>query len=448
MIYRIRNTQIIIVFFLVLFSSGCASLGPYTVNLADPPEFFVQNKINPLDEAQLSKENIVPIYYVTNREAWGEGQSKYRFYKNKHVRGLNVGQAYVQYGKEGTTWQELKDFILTEKKRPNYRLRVISVDEYGQLNFAKQRWDPDRLNPEKSQVDQRLIKEINEKLSGSKNKNITIFVHGINVPFEDPVLVSAQLAFYGGFDGVAIAFSWPSSQRILGYLADVEQTQYAARYLSFLILFLSKSTDVEKINIIAHSAGSRVLARSLTDLSLLAGFESDRDKNLSDFKVGNVAFAGGDLSRDVMGMYIEYGMIEVSKKVVIYFSQTDKALGMSHWLWKQGRIGDFNFAKAKVDMDQNALDYIKSVTNFELIDATGTPGSTKNYGHIYFLDSQWVSSDIMLFLKTDLSPGKRGLILDDESGFIWKFPKDYKTKTIYQELKRQIHKLTPDLTNI
>ena len=104
-----RIIKLNVTIFFLFFVSGCASLGPYTVNLADPPEYFVQNKINPLDDAQLPAKNIVPIYYVTNREAWEKGDSKHQFYKNKRVRDLNVGQAYVQFGKSGTTWQELKD---------------------------------------------------------------------------------------------------------------------------------------------------------------------------------------------------------------------------------------------------------------------------------------------------------------------------------------------------
>lgn len=232
-----------------------------------------------------------------------------------------------------------------------------------------------------------------------------------------------------------MGFSWPTEQRLLSYLSDVEQAQFAARYLSFLLIFLSQSTDVEQINVIAHSAGSRVVSRALTDISLLSGFESDREKNLKKYKIGNVVFAGGDVSRDVMGVYIEYGMVDVASKVVIYFSNTDKALGLSNWLWKEGRIGNLDIET--VDMEDYAADYLKSLTQLELVDATGTPGADKQHGHVYFLTSQWVSSDLMLFLRTNFAPDKRGLI-QDESGLFWKFPKDYKTRSTYQKLKNRI----------
>ena len=414
--------------------SGCASIGPYTVELADPPEYFVENNINPLEDVNL-ENNIIPVFYATNRMEWEEGESKYYFYKNKRDLSLNVGKAHVQFGKDGTSWEDLKNFITMEGKRPKYSLRVIGVDEYGALNFARRRFDPKRGDSQHMDVDDRLKKEINEQLAKGDKKNITIFVHGVSVPFDDPVLVAAQLNYYGGFNGVPIGFSWPTQQRALSYLVDVEQTQFAARYLSFLLLFLSRETNVEQINIIAHSAGSRVLSKALTDISLLSGFESDRQENLKKYKIGNVVFAGGDVSRDVMGVNIEYGMIEVASKVIIYFSKYDKALGLSNWLWKQGRIGDLDTSKH--DMTDYGMDYLKSLDRLELVDATGTPGSDKQFGHVYFLTSRWVSSDLMLFMQTNFPPEKRGLVRDD-SGLFWEFPKNYETRSTYRKVKDRL----------
>lgn len=378
-----KFTKYLITFISLFFVTGCVSIGPYTVDLAEPPEYYVQNQINPLENAELFEENIVPIFYATNREPWESEGKHFSFYKNKRSRDLTVGKAMVQIGKKGTDWEELKEFITTKGRRPRHPMKVLDVEEYGTLDFARQRYDTRREIYKLTESDRRLIEEINDKLAKSKKKNITIFVHGVRVPFEDPVLVAAQLAFYGGFDGVVMGFSWPSQQKTFRYFADVEQTQYAARFLSFLLAFLSRFTDVDQINIIAHSAGTRILSRSLTDISLLGGLGTDRDEEAyKKFKIGNVVFAGGDLSRDVMGVYMEYGIMEVPEKVLIYFSETDKALGLSNWLWQVGRIGNLDFSKLK--LPKEAVDYLKSFKQLELVDATGTPGSNKSHGHVYF----------------------------------------------------------------
>jgi len=234
--WDVKIARLIITIFCLLLVTGCASLGPYTIDLADPPKFYIENNINPLENVEF-ESNVVPVFYATNRQIWGEGESKHSFYKNKGSMSLNIGIANVQFGKKGTSWQELKDFVLIKEKRPKYSLRVIDVDEYGVLNYARKRFDPKRHDPNFTQVDDRLIKEINEQLAQSQKKDITIFVHGVSVPFDDPILVAAQLSYYQGFDGVAMGFSWPTQQKVLRYLADVEQTQFAARYLSFLLSF-------------------------------------------------------------------------------------------------------------------------------------------------------------------------------------------------------------------
>jgi esterase/lipase superfamily enzyme len=417
--------------------SGCASLGPYTVDLAPPPDYYAINKINPLEDAEPLKDNTVSVFYATNRKFLDPQETKYHFYSNERVRQLNVGKATVQFGKVGTTWDELKQYIVQDKGRKTHRLQVMGVEEFGQLNYARLLFDQDRNNPKFSGPDERWAKEINEQLAKSESKVISIFVHGFKVPFEDPVLTCAQLGYYTGFNGVALAFSWPSSQKNIGYFADVEQTQYAARYLTFLLRFLAESTDAQRINVLAHSAGSRVLARALTDISLLSGTGPDREQNFKRFKLGDIVFAGGDLSKDVMGVYLEYGILDVSSRTTIYFSSQDKALRLSHWLWKQGRIGDFQFNLEESSSARVA--FLQAHPNLELVDASGTPGSTVNYGHVYFLDSPWVSSDLLLAMTLGLTPDERGLIRD-ESGLVWEFPKDYKTENLTKKFIRKLNR--------
>jgi esterase/lipase superfamily enzyme len=437
MINRTRNARITIIAFFALLLSGCGSLRPYTLNLAPPPDYYAINKINPLEDVEPLKDNTVSVFYATNRKSSDKLKPKSLFYSNERNRQLNVGKAMVRFGNEETTWDELKKYAVQDKGRKTHRLQVMDIEEFGQLNYARLLFDPDRDKPEFSGPDERFAREINEQLAKSKRKVISIFVHGFKVPFEDPALTCAQLGYYTGFDGVALAFSWPSSQKTFAYLADVEQTQYAARYLSFLLKFLAESTDVERINVFAHSAGSRVLARALTDISLLSGTGSDREENIKRFKLGDIVFAGGDLSKDVMGVYFEYGILDVSSRTIVYFSSQDKALRLSHWLWKQGRIGDFQFNLEESSPARIA--FLQAHPNLELVDASGIPGSTLNYGHVYFLDSPWVSSDLLLAMTLGLTPQERGLIRD-ESGLVWEFPKDYKTEALTKKFIRKLNR--------
>jgi esterase/lipase superfamily enzyme len=289
------------------------------------------------------------------------------------------------------------------------------------------------LDSEFAGVDQRLAQRVNEALAKAKKKEITLFVHGFNVPFDNPVLTSAELWYYQGFEGVGMSFSWPSSQKMLGYLDDIAKTHIASRHLTYLLRFLAVKTDAKKINIVAHSAGTRVLGRSLTDISLICGIADleERKKNIQTFKLGKIIFASGDLSRDDMGIYMEYGILDLSSKTIIYTSANDKALSFSDWLWNQERIGQLELDPKK--MTPVAFKFLSSHPELEVIDATDTPNSKSLYGHVYFLESPWVSSDLLLALNLGLSSEERGLVRE-EGKIVWKFPKDYKANPVFEKL--------------
>jgi esterase/lipase superfamily enzyme len=238
-----------------------------------------------------------------------------------------------------------------------------------------------------------------------------------------------------------MAYSWPSGQKLLGYLGDVEKAQHSARYLTLLTRFLSKYTDAQQIDIMAHSAGTRVLARSLADISLFSGIlETDpgRQGKIESFKLGDVIFTSGDMSRNLMNVYLDYGIADISKKIAIYSSGQDEVLAFSNWLWADERIGDY---KINInDLPPGGQEYLAAHPNLEIIDATGTPGSTINYGHGFFLGNPWVSSDILLSTVLDLTPEERGLIRDD-SGLGWTFPKDYRSESILEKIMIRMPKL-------
>ncbi len=57
-------------------------------------------------------------------------------------------------------------------------------------------------------------------------------------------------------------------------------------------------------------------------------------------------------------------------------------------------------------------------------------------GHSYFHANPWVSSDLLVLLKTGAPPEERGLYREPDGG-LWLFPKDY--LTIAPERARQLY---------
>ena len=95
-------------------------------------------------------------------------------------------------------------------------------------------------------------------------------MHGYKVVFENPLLVAAELWHFLGYDGVFIAYAWPSTPKKLAYFSDLETTSLSAYNLRIFLEYLARETDAENIHIIGYSAGTRLVINALNQLALIA----------------------------------------------------------------------------------------------------------------------------------------------------------------------------------
>ena len=105
----------------------------------------------------------------------------------------------------------------------------------------------------------------------------------------------------------------------------------------------------------------------------------------------------------------------------IYVSNTDKALGLSRWLFARDRLGQM---WAEGTVSPAITEYLWNTRNLNVINVTEAEGSASGNGHAYFRKSPWASSDILATLLYDLSPEQRGLERT-QARPIWHFPPDY-----------------------
>ena len=105
----------------------------------------------------------------------------------------------------------------------------------------------------------RFADSVNAKLAVSKRKHVFVYVHGYKVTFENPVLVATELWHYLGYDGVFIAYAWPSTPSKWAYLKDTETAAGYARNLRIFLDYLADETDAEQIHVVGYSAGHGLL---------------------------------------------------------------------------------------------------------------------------------------------------------------------------------------------
>jgi len=406
----------------VLLLAGCASSKPYQVELMPAPEVYTSGTVDPFSGIGNIADERVPyrgILYATDRKP---AEDENAFYENRRGFLLRLGLAKITLGKDNLDWEEARRISLLKNRSDKYPLKLAAVEEFGVLDRSvSELIDPALLPADLRMPAESFAALVDAKLAISRNKEILIYVHGYKVVFDNPILVTTELWHFLGYDGVAIAFAWPSTPSTWAYMSDVETAALSAHSLRVLIQYLAEETQAERINILGYSAGTRVVIDALDQLSLMSAAAVEEAGLQENLPIGQVILVGSDYDRDLFAAALVNGLLEIPQSLTIYLSETDKALGISQWLFGRNRLGQmWTERPLKPHVDE----YIRKNEPLVLIDVTDAEASSAGNGHAYFRKSPWVSSDILVSLLYDLDPGKRGLVrLPDIP--VWSFPENY-----------------------
>ena len=421
----ISNEFIVIILLLLLLLSGCASSIPHHINLMPAPDVYDENGITPFTDTSFIQDSpYTGMLYATDRapvDSNTEKESEDRFYTNERGQLLRFGVADIELGKDDFSWEEARRISLAKNRPDKYPLRISEVDELGIYHgsyhqFVKQ----EQLAFKSHEPAKKFATLINKKLAISKVKEIFIYVPGYKVVFENPVLVATELWHYLGYEGVFVAFAWPSTPEQLAYFADAETTITSASHLRVFLEYLAQETSAERINIVAYSQGTRLVTTALHSMALLHHGKT-RNQVQKKLRIGNVILIGSDIERGVMGTYILDGLLNIPAHLTVYVSEKDKALGVSQFFYRRSRMGQMF---AQVELDPPLVKFLQQTPELSIINVTAAEGATSENGHRYFRKSPWASSDLLMTLRYGLSPDERGLVRSDDSP-IWTFPPDY-----------------------
>lgn len=403
-----------------LLAAGCgASVEERsTVFLMPAPDVYEDGEIDPWIENDPISRGVPPgILYATDRAPAEPDDKKYLHYTHQRGEALRLGRANIVMGKNpDITWEEARRVSLLKTRTDEFPLQVGQVEEFGILAESVRPFDALEKSDEPAQ---RFVEEINERLAISRRKDVYIYVHGYKVDFENPVLVSAELWHFLGYNGAFIAYSWPTKYSVFSYLSDLDSAVNSARNLRALLVEIAKNTDVERIHVIGYSAGTRLVGRLLADFGIYATDLSE--EQIRDLKLENVILIGSDVDRSIFGGYLLDGALRVTRTLTIYQSQNDGALAWSNRIFKRERLGQ---ALDNVDATPEQLQWFIDHPQMRMIDVTEADSGQVKGGHGYFRKSPWVSSDILMTLMYNLTPEQRGLVLRDDIPE-WKFPPDY-----------------------
>lgn len=399
--------------------AGCASNKPPAdqVFLMPAPAVYSEGRTDPLGSSAADQPPPC-ILYATDRAPTTEPE-RFAHYSDERANVLRLGEACIEpAGDQPLTWAELRRISLLKDRSDRYPLRVGSVDEYGILERSV---PPFAAGVERSPLPgERFAAALDARLAAAGSKDVTIYVHGYKVDYENPVLVAGELWNFLGNEGAFIAYSWPSTRKTLAYWSDLDDALNSARGLRMLITFLSEHTDAENIHVIGYSAGTRLVARMLADLGMYSAFAGE-DEIRRQLRLGHVTLVGSDIDRGILGGYVLDGALRVPKSLTLYQSSADSALSLSKLVFRRQRAGESLIGEMATAQSNR---FLSSHPRLRVIDVSNAEGALSGSGHGYLRESPWVSSDVVLSLRYDLPPQERGLTRAPGSP-VWTFPDDY-----------------------
>lgn len=418
---------------IMLFSlTACAGKPLNQIFLMPAPDIYDAGAIDPFtDSNPIEAIPYEGILYATDRKP-SNGEVKEAFYLNQRGLVLRLGSGKIELGDETLSWEEAREISLLKNRPGNYPLKVSDIRELGILADSYSVFNrPAGLGAEALEPGKRFAEKINQKLALSKRKDIYIYVHGYKVVFENPLLVAAELWHFLGYDGVFIAYAWPSTPKNLAYFSDLETASMSSFNLRTLLEYLARDTDVENIHIIGYSAGTRVVINALGQLALKYKTKSKNDFR-KKLRIGHVILVASDFDRQLFGSLINAGILNVPKDTTVYLSELDSALSLSRWVFRRERLGQM-WKDRK--LPEGLAELLWQTDDLVLIDVTDVEKAATGNGHAYFRQSPWVSSDILSTLMYNITPKERGLYHSKEWP-IWQFPSDYISKLTEKLVER------------
>ncbi len=246
------------------------------------------------------------LFYATDRQTTGRAQLQ-RFY--------------------GSTWGDLHFGTARVSLRPPRRPGALSpVTRWFRTAGAPVRGA--RLFDLRPSDDSAFFDGLRDSLATARDPHVLVFIHGFNTPFERAARYFAQISRDLSYGGPSVLFAWPSSNR---YLSDEETVECSEQNLELFLERLAREAGAARVRLLAHSMGSRALARALADLA-------ERRTAGDTTRFDQVIFVAPDVDARLFTL-LAPRLGEMARHVTLYASSRDKALKMSRAVHAHARAG-------------------------------------------------------------------------------------------------------------
>lgn len=320
----------------------------------------------------------VPLFFATNRKPADAGDVDEDKPTSKFTNELDDENLHF-----GTSLVTLpRDHRMGEFESPGW---------FQNLVFGENQEDHVFLQELNIWQKESMLEAVRAELDALDDRAVIAFVHGFNTSMRKAARRTGQLSYDLGFHGPTFFFSWPSQGGTRNYTHDstiAEQTYpQMAEFLEILA-----NQDADRVIVIAHSMGTRILSYGLQILI-------DEKPELAK-KISTVILAAPDIDAVVFKRRLAPKFKALNRPVTVYVSSRDTALDASQVVNGFIRAGD-------------ADEGLDPIPNTEMIDASAVDSNFVN--HTYFGDSSSIITDMILLLNEG-SPASERATLTEQPG--------------------------------
>lgn len=239
-----------------------------------------------------------------------------------------------------------------------------------------------------------VFNQIRQDLDYGKEPTALVFVHGFATDFKDAARRTAQLTYDLGFPGIPVLYTWASEGSIspLAYNHDGRNADLTSAKFQQFLAALAQQAGLSSIHVIAHSMGTRVVSKSLAELS----------RSQPKVRLQQVALFAPDIDAALFRQ-MAGAMKTGAGHITVYASERDMALSASRRYATYPRAGQGGPG-------------IVVVPGIDTIDATSADTSPLAFFHGYYGDSRTVIGDLFYLLKGLAPKDRQGLVARDKQG--------------------------------
>jgi esterase/lipase superfamily enzyme len=359
----------------------------------------------------------VRVLYATSRMPAAMGDP--RHYLTSRAATVRLGVAQVHLGQPGWSFADLVESDRTSRVDTPRPASVTSVQPFGDLG---------------SEGERAFVEAVDRQVESSRTGEAVIYVPGYRVSFNQVMTLMGAWAHYLGRSSAVVAFSWPTGTRVWNYFIDCRRARADIPDIERLVTLVAEHSKARRVNLIAFSCGSPLLAEALVNLR---NRHPDEDAAALQrrYRIGNAIFVAADIDLRTFTRSQLPALSDLAVRTQVYVSEGDAALK-----WAARFAGASRLGRPRAgELTRDDLETIASNERLVGIDVAGVYGAHElagMRGHGYWVANERISSDVLLSMIYPFDPAWRGLF-HPPGRAMWTFPADYPQRVgdaLYQKV--------------